>query len=63
VKGVLPREGGDAEEVLAEFQRAGVNEAALAAELQREGTEAFDKSWNHLMECIATKVALLKKAG
>src|SRR5438093_1722573 len=63
VRGVLPRDGGDAEEVLREFQRAGVDETALAAELQREGAEAFDKSWNDLLECIAAKVTLLKKAG
>jgi transaldolase len=63
VKGVLPRDGGDAEEVLREFQRAGINEAALAAELQREGAEAFSKSWNDLLECIATKATSLKKAG
>jgi transaldolase len=40
VKGVLPRDGGDAEEVLAEFRRAGIHEAALAAELQHEAAEA-----------------------
>ncbi len=62
VKGVMPRDGGDAEQVLAEFARAGIDVAALAAELQREGAEAFDKSWNDLMECIASKSELLKKA-
>src|SRR5215471_16668252 len=45
VKAVLPRDGGDAEEVLAEFRRAGVNDSTLADELQREGAESFDKSW------------------
>ena len=45
----------DAEEVLAEFQRAGVNHATLADELQREGAESFDKSWNDLMERIDSK--------
>lgn len=63
VKGVMPRDGGDAEKVLAEFVRAGINDTALAAELQREGAEAFDKSWNDLMECIASKRESLKKAG
>jgi transaldolase len=63
VKNLLPRDGGDAEQVLREFQRAGIDERALAAELQREGAEAFDKSWNDLLECIATKAAFLKKAG
>jgi transaldolase len=63
VKDVMPRDGGNAEEVLAEFSRAGVNIGELANELQREGAEAFDKSWNDLMECIASKTELLKKAG
>ncbi len=35
----------------------------LAAELQREGTRSFDKSWNDLMDCIASKSAMLKKAA
>jgi transaldolase len=63
IKGVLPKDGGDAEEVLAEFRRAGVDDARLADDLQREGAEAFNKSWNDLMICIAAKTALLKKAG
>src|ERR1051326_7061028 len=63
VKGVMPRDGGDAEEVLAEFARAGVDDRTLATELQREGAEAFDKSWNDLLECIASKSLSLKRAG
>jgi len=63
VKDLMPRDGGDAEDVLAEFSRAGVDVGELAAELQREGAEAFDKSWNDLMECIGSKSQLLKKAG
>jgi transaldolase len=62
-KGVMPRDGGDAEAVLAEFQRARVNDATVADELQREGAESFDKSWNDLMNCITAKRALLKKTG
>jgi transaldolase len=60
VKGTLPVDGGDAEEVLAEFKKIGVDHAALADQLQREGTESFDKSWQDLMNCIATKSAKLK---
>jgi transaldolase len=63
VKGVLPADGGDAEKVLAEFARAGVDDAALAAELQREGAEAFSKSWNDLMQCLASKSEMLKRAS
>jgi transaldolase len=62
LKGVLPIDGGDAEEVLAEFARIGVDDAALAAQLQREGTETFDKSWQDLMGRIASKIATLETA-
>jgi transaldolase len=60
---VLPLDGGDAEAVLAEFTRAGVALDALAAELQREGTAAFAKSWSDLMDRIAEKSAALTRAG
>jgi transaldolase len=63
VKGALPTDGGDAEEVIGAFARAGVDDAALAALLQREGTQSFDKSWNDLMDCIASKSEVLKKAA
>lgn len=59
VSGALPLDGGDAEAVLAEFARAGVDTTALAETLQREGTQAFSKSWNDLMDCIASKSAAL----
>ncbi|MFM0672153.1 transaldolase [Paraburkholderia sediminicola] len=61
LKGVLPVDGGDAEDVLAEFARAGVDDAALAAGLQREGAESFDKSWKDLLGRIAAKSAMLEK--
>ncbi len=41
--------------VLAEFERAGVDLAALAEQLQREGAEAFVKSWKALLERIGAK--------
>ena len=41
--------------MLAEFEAAGVDVAELAARLQREGAEAFDKSWNELMQSIEEK--------
>lgn len=63
VKGTLPVDGGDAEEVLAEFKKIGVDHLALADQLQREGTESFDKSWQDLMNCIAAKSAMLKKVN
>jgi transaldolase len=61
VKGVLPADGGDAQEILARFAQVGVDNAALAAELQREGVQSFDKSWNDLMDTIASKSHVLGK--
>lgn len=57
IKGAMPADGGDAEGVLAEFAGAGVDIDALAARLQREGAEAFVKSWQQLMQRIADKSA------
>jgi transaldolase len=59
---VLPADGGDCEEVLAQFAKAGVDVDALAAQLQDEGAKAFVKSWNDLMTVIADKSAALKTA-
>jgi transaldolase len=55
IEGVMPEDGGDSESVLAEFARAGIDVNALADQLQREGAEAFVKSWNALLERIAAK--------
>jgi transaldolase len=63
VSDLLPLDGGDCEDVLDRFGRAGIDIDALAVQLQREGAEAFDKSWNDLLECIASKSEALKKAG
>ena len=55
VNGMLPPDGGNAEAVLADFARAGIDPAALASRLQREGAGSFAESWRDLMECIAAK--------
>jgi transaldolase len=59
---ILPAEGGDCEEVLAQFAKAGIDVDALAAQLQDEGAKSFVKSWNELMAVITSKSAALKKA-
>jgi transaldolase len=56
LRGVLPTDGGDAEDVLAEFTREGINEEMLAADLQSEGIRSFEKSWNDLLACVASKM-------
>jgi transaldolase len=60
---LLPGDGGDCEEVLAEFARAGIDVDALAARLQEEGAASFSKSWNGLMAVLETKGAALQRAG
>jgi transaldolase len=55
IRGIMSEDGGDAESVLAEFERAGIDVDALADQLQREGAEAFVKSWNALLERIVSK--------
>jgi transaldolase len=52
---LLPADGGDNAELLAEFERAGVDLKALAVRLQDEGAEKFVKSWNELIARIEEK--------
>jgi transaldolase len=59
----MPADGGDCEQVLAQFAKAGVDIDALAAKLQSDGAASFVKSWNQLMEVLESKSASLKKAG
>jgi transaldolase len=52
---LVPADGGNCEEVLAEFAEAGIDADALAARLQEEGKTAFVKSWNDMLESIESK--------
>jgi transaldolase len=61
VGSTLPVDGGDCEEVLAKFGKAGIDVDALAAQLQDEGAKSFVKSWNDLMTVIASKSAALNE--
>src|SRR4029077_926998 len=54
---IMGADGGDCEEVLAQFAKAGINVDTLAAQLQEEGARSFVKSWNDLMSVIASKSA------
>ena len=58
---ILPADGGDCEEVLAQFAKAGVDIDAIAARLQEEGARSFVQSWNALMDVIASKSAALQE--
>ena len=59
LKGVMSKDGGDAEEVLGRFARAGIDVNALAEQLQVDGATAFVKSWTELMQRIKEKSAAL----
>jgi transaldolase len=63
VGAMLAGDGGDAERALKEFTAAGIDLDALAEQLQREGADAFVKSWEDLMRCIGEKSATLKQAS
>ncbi len=60
---LLPADGGDSEEVLAEFARHGIDVDALAAQLQDEGAASFVKSWNDLLAVISSRCASLGRAA
>jgi transaldolase len=62
IAALLPADGGDCEEVLAAFARAGVDVDALAAQLQDEGARSFVKSWKELLECIGSRSKELETA-
>jgi transaldolase len=62
LQGVMQTEGGDAEAVLSQITRAGVDVHALAAQLQQDGADAFVKSWQQLLQRIAEKAAASKPA-
>ena len=58
----MPADGGDCEQVLVQFAKAGIDIDALAAQLQSEGAKSFDDSWNDLMKVIDSKSAALQTA-
>ena len=60
---IMAADGGDCEEVLAQFSKAGIDVEALATQLQVEGAKSFTKSWNELMGVISSKSEVLQKAA
>jgi transaldolase len=51
-----------ANEVLAEFAKAGIDADSVATQLVEEGVASFAKSWKDLLDCIASKSQRLKAA-
>jgi transaldolase len=60
---MLPPHGGTAEEELARFAAAGIDQDKLAARLQDEGAKTFVQSWQELLQVIASKSESLRRAG
>jgi transaldolase len=60
VDGVIPHDGADSEQVLAEFGRVGIDVAELGTRLQAEGAKSFDDSWQDLMKAIEAKSKAFK---
>ncbi len=56
----IPRDGGDCEQTLSAFTKAGIDLTKLAADLQSEGAKSFDESWKDLLNSIETKSKALK---
>jgi transaldolase len=57
--GVMAADGGDAEATLAQIGKAGVDVDALASKLQKDGAQAFVKSWQQLLQRIKDKTSEL----
>jgi transaldolase len=62
VGGIMAGNGGDCEAVLKQFEHAGIDVDALAAQLQEDGAKAFVNSWHDLMQVIESKSAALAAA-
>ncbi len=60
LSGALTADGGNCEQTLAAIGAAGVDIAALAAQLQTDGAESFNASWKNLLKSIETKSKALK---
>jgi transaldolase len=60
---ILRIDGGDCEEVLGEFAKAGIDIDALAAQLQDEGAKSSVQSWNELMDVIKSKGDTIQKTA
>jgi transaldolase len=51
----MPEDGGDADEVFKAHQDAGIDTDALGLKLQKDGAEAFVKSWTELLDTIKSE--------
>jgi transaldolase len=63
MRGPMAEDGGDFADTQRKITAAGVDIDALAGQLQRDGAEAFVKSWHQLMQRIADKAHALAGSG
>lgn len=61
--GIVSAGGGDAEATLFSIRRAGIDLESLGAKLQKDGADAFVKSWNELLDVITKKSQAVTTAG
>lgn len=59
----MAHDGGDADEVMQRITQAGIDIDELALRLQRDGAEAFVKSWSQLLQRIGDKAQALAGVG
>jgi transaldolase len=59
----ITADGGECEDTLRQFAKAGIDIDKLATRLQDEGAKAFVKSWNELMAVLASKSSTLQQAA
>jgi transaldolase len=52
---LLPRDGGDADALFAQFTKAGIDLDALAGQLQSDGAKSFVSAWQDLMSRVASQ--------
>jgi transaldolase len=57
---LLAADGGDCEQTIAQFAKAGVNVETVGAHLQTEGAQPFVKSRHELLGVIASKTEALQ---
>jgi transaldolase len=56
----VARDGGDCEQVIADYGKAGIDVNKLGADLQTDGAKAFVNSWQDLLKSIESKSKALK---
>jgi transaldolase len=63
VASTLDADPGAAARTLADATAAGIDLAAVAAELEREGVQSFCDSYHQLLDCIQGKLGVVTAAG